>query len=435
MELLPSLLAGLRAVCAAFPDVRKGRGGNIAMADFGLSAFALFFMQSASFLAFQRAVEKGQGRSNCQTLFGIGKIPSDNYIRDMLDGADPALLQPCFERMEQLLAAPPLRQAFARLGDRILIAWDGTEYFCSQKLGCPHCLRRKRANGAVESYHTLLATTAVAPGHSKVVPLFPEFIAPQDGAEKQDCERTAAKRWHARHADRLRALRPVYLGDDLFACQSIVRMLMDAGDDFIFTCKQTSHRALYDFIEGAEPERHVETIRKGKEVETRRYRWITGVPLRDGKDAALVNWIAFETFDRHGAVKYSVAWVTSLPVSKANVADIAAAGRSRWKIENETFNVMKNHGYELEHNFGHGEKFLAMTLAALNLLAFAWHSALDIVEPPWQAARQAAAKRSSFFTHILTLTSYLVFPSWLVLIEALTTFTIPPELLQTQKIE
>src|ERR1700747_2370733 len=81
MELLPSLLAGLRAVCAAFPDVRKGRGGNIAMADFGLSAFALFFMQSASFLAFQRAVEKGQGRSNCQTLFGIGKIPSDNYIR------------------------------------------------------------------------------------------------------------------------------------------------------------------------------------------------------------------------------------------------------------------------------------------------------------------------------------------------------------------
>jgi hypothetical protein len=435
MELLPSLLSGLRAVCAGFPDARKGRRGNIAIADFGLSAFALFFMQSASFLAFQRTLEKGHGRSNCQTLFGIGKIPSDNYIRDVLDAADPALLQPCFERIEQLLATAPLRQDFARLGDRILIAWDGTEYFCSQKLGCPHCLRRKRANGKVESYHTLLAATAVAPGHSKVVPLFPEFIAPQDGAEKQDCERTAAKRWHARHADRLRALRPVYLGDDLFACQSIVSMLMDAGDDFIFTCKQTSHRALYDFIDGAEPERHVEIIRKGKEVETRRYRWITGVPLRDGKDAALVNWIAFEIFDRHGAVKYSVAWVTSLPVSKANVADITAAGRSRWKIENETFNVMKNHGYELEHNFGHGEKFLAMTLAALNLLAFAWHSALDIVEPPWQAARQAAAKRSSFFTHILTLTSYVVFPSWSALLEALTTFTIPPELLRTQKIE
>src|SRR5262249_25053958 len=137
----------------------------------------------------------------------------------------------------------------------------------------------------------------------------------------------------------------------------------------------------YDFIDGAEPERHVETIRKGKTVETRRYRWIAGVPLRDGKEAALVNWVAFEIFDRHGRVTYSIAWVTSLPVSKPNVADIVAAARARWKIENETFNVMKNHGYELEHNFGHGQTFLAMTLAALNLLAFAWHSALDIVAP------------------------------------------------------
>jgi hypothetical protein len=153
---------GLRAVFAGFPDVRKGRRGNIAMADFKLSAFALFFMQSASFLAFQRNLEKGQGRSNCRTLFGIEKIPSDNYIGDMLDAADPTLLRPCFERMERLLAEPPLRQAFGRLDDRILIAWEGTEYFCSQKLGCPHCLRRKRANGKVESYHTLLAATAVA---------------------------------------------------------------------------------------------------------------------------------------------------------------------------------------------------------------------------------------------------------------------------------
>src|ERR1700683_2010557 len=188
MEILASLLSGLRSVCAAFPDPRKGRSGNIAMADFGLSVFALFFMQSASFLAFQRGLEKGQGCSNCQTLFGIETIPSANYIRDMLDGADPARLQPCFERMEQLLATAPLRQAFGRLGDRTLIAWDGTEYFCSQKLGCPNCLTRERSNGKKDNYHCLLSATVVAPGHSKVVPLMPEFVASQDGAEKQDCE-------------------------------------------------------------------------------------------------------------------------------------------------------------------------------------------------------------------------------------------------------
>src|SRR5882724_4274365 len=124
MGLLPSLLADLKAVCAAFPDPRKGRGGNIAMADFGLSAFAMFFMQSASFLSFQRALEKGQGRSNCQTLFGIEKIPSDNYIRDMLDAADPALLQPCFERMHgadarRAAAAGGLWQAWRANPDRL----------------------------------------------------------------------------------------------------------------------------------------------------------------------------------------------------------------------------------------------------------------------------------------------------------------------------
>src|SRR5215468_7157618 len=183
MELLPSLVAGLKVVCGTFPDGRKGRSGNIAMADFGLSAFAMFFMQSVSFLAFQRRLEQGHGRSNCQTLFGIEKIPSDNYIRDMLDGADPALLQPCFARLEPLLAEPAMRQAFGRLGGRIFVAWDGTEYFCSQNIGCPHCLTRKRSNGKVENYHTLMAATVVAPGHSRVVPLFPEFIATQDGAD------------------------------------------------------------------------------------------------------------------------------------------------------------------------------------------------------------------------------------------------------------
>ena len=130
MQLLPSLLAGLKAICATFPDTRKGRGGNIEIADFGLAAFSMFFMQSASFLAYQCALEKGQGRSNGQTLFGIGRVPSDNYIRDRLDEADPTLLQPCFERMETLLAEPAMRQVFGRLGGRTLIAWDGTQYFC-----------------------------------------------------------------------------------------------------------------------------------------------------------------------------------------------------------------------------------------------------------------------------------------------------------------
>jgi hypothetical protein len=441
MDILASLLSGLKAVCGALPDPRKGRSGNIAVADFGLSAFAMFFMQSASFLSFQRKLEKGCGRSNCQTLFGIEKIPSDNYIRDMLDGADPALLAPCFADMERLLFEPAMREAFGRLGGQTLVALDGTEYFCSQKIACPHCQTRKRSNGKTESYHSMLAATVVAPGHSKVVPLTPVpgldpgIIARQDGAEKQDCERNAVQRWLEKHAARLKPLRPVYLADDLFACQSVVKRLVESGDDFLFTAKQASHKTLYDFIAGADLARHEVKVRKGKTRETHRYRFVAQVPLRDGKDAVLVNWIGCEILNAKGEVKYRTAFITSLPVAESNVAEIAACGRARWKIENESFNVLKNHGYELEHNFGHGETYLAMMLAALNMLAFAWHTVLDLMEPPWRRAREAAEKPTSYFASLAILTSFVVFPAWSELLEALATFTIPPHLLAAPKIE
>ena len=405
------------------------------MADFGLSAFAMFFMQSASFLSFQRQLEKGQGRSNCQSLFGIERIPSDNYIRDMLDEADPALLAPCFERTEQLLREGAMRQAFGRLGGRTLIALDGTEYFCSQKIACSHCQTRKRSNGKIESYHSMLAATVVAPGHAKVVPLSPEFIVKPDGAEKQDCERNAVKRWLDKHGARLKPLRPVYLADDLFACQRVVERLAANGDDFIFTCKESSHKALYDFIDGAELERREVRVRKGKTRETHRYRFIEKVPLRDGEDAVLVNWIGFEILDAKGKVKYKTALVTSLSLTPANVEEIVVCGRARWKIENESFNVLKNHGYELEHNFGHGKNYLAMTLAALNMLAFAWHTILDLLEPLWRRAREASEKRKSFFAYLWTMTRFVVFPTWPELLEALATFTVPPHLLAKPKIE
>jgi len=434
MKIFSQLLEELKSVCGLFPDARKGRGGNIGMADFGLSAFSMFFMQSLSFLSFQRNLEKGHGRSNCQTLFGIEKIPSDNYIRDHLDPVEPRYLQPCFTRMEELLTMPALSQEFSRLDKRTLIAWDGTEYFNSYKIKCPNCSTRKRNNGTVECFHTLLSATVVAPDTTRVVPLMPEFIAPQDGTEKQDCERNAVKRWFEQHGKRVKKLNPVYLGDDLFACQPIASMITAHGDDFIFTCKETSHKTLYDFMDGCTKEKLETKIRRRSKTDTFRYRWIENVPLRDGKDAMNVNWIGFQIVDAKGKITTTMAWVTSLPVSTENVEELVACGRARWKIENESFNVLKNHGYELAHNFGHGKEFLAMTMATLNLLAFAWHAVLDLLEPPWQAARQAAGKRTAFFSSLVVMPSFVIFPDWDSLLDALATFKIPDKLLKNQSV-
>jgi len=211
------------------------------MADIGLSAFSIFFMGSPSFLAHQRALQRGHGRSNCQTLFGMSAIPSDNYIRLMLDGVPPSAFDRLFLRAVE--AAGPL-SPFRRLDGRVLIALDGTEHFCSRKIHCQNCCTRRRSDGGTEYFHAFLGASLVAPGHQRVMPLAAEFIAPQNGAPKQDCERDAAKRWLVKHGANVADLRPIYLGDDLFACQPIAEAIRAVSGNFILTCKPASHQTI-----------------------------------------------------------------------------------------------------------------------------------------------------------------------------------------------
>jgi hypothetical protein len=223
------------------------------MGDIGMAAFSVFFMQSPSFLAHQRQFEQGHGRSNGASLFGIAKIPSDNHIRDRLDPASPTLLHPVFaDTIEQLRRIDGGLGVFRRLDGHVLIALDGTEYHCSQNIHCQHCSTRVRGKGGREYYHSMLAATLVAPGHDKVIPLEPEFIVPQDEAEKQDCENMAAKRWLATHGQRYEALDPIYLGDDLFSRQPLCQAVLDIGGHFLFVCKPSSHPLIQEYLIGAD---------------------------------------------------------------------------------------------------------------------------------------------------------------------------------------
>jgi hypothetical protein len=209
-----------------------------------------------------------------------------------------------------------------------------------------------------------------------------------------------------------------YLGDDLFACQPFRDAVLSSGADFLFTAKPESHKTLYDFMNGAARDELSVTRKEGGKKLNYRYRWFSGAPPRDGKPALDVNWIGVIISDTKGKATYDGAFVTSLEVSRENVVEIAACARARWKIENESFNILKNNGYHLEHNFGHGKRNLAMLFAAMNLLAFAMHTVCDCLEHPWAEAREAKRARKRFFEHIRTLTAYLVFPDWRTLINS-----------------
>ena len=399
------------------------------IADIGMAAFSVFFMQSPSFLAHQKYLREGQGRSNCETLFGMTRIPGDSHIRDMLDTADPALLHPVFDAVLADIEQSGGLPGFRRPGGQVLIALDGTEYFCSKDISCPHCSTRSRGkdNGKTEYFHTMLGASIVAPGHNHVVPLKPELIKPRDGAEKQDCESRAARRWLAEHGGEYKRLNPIYLGDDLHSRQPMCEAVLAEDGHFIFVCKPDSHPLIQEYITGIRLPTRIVPVKRGRKRSTHRYRWLSGVPLRDGKDALKVNWFEIEIHNEAGEVTYRNSFVTDLPVHRGNVQERVACGRARWKIENETFNTLKTGGYHLEHNYGHGQQNLAALFVTLNLLAFAFHTLCDHAEDLWRLARSKLSSRAQFFSRLAAITCFLVFPSWDDLLQTMAFLKPPPQ--------
>ena len=165
-----------------------------------MGAFSVFYTQSASFLAYQRIMAESKGRSNLQNLFRAESIPSDNQIRNLLDPLDPGLLAGVCARSVQELEAVAVLDKFRSYDQRFLISCDGTQTVSSQKVCCQKCSTRELANGETQYAHTAILLVIVKTGESRVIALEPEFIMPQDGHAKQDCERAAIKRWVQRNA-------------------------------------------------------------------------------------------------------------------------------------------------------------------------------------------------------------------------------------------
>ena len=260
-----------------------------------------------------------------------------------------------------------------------------------------------------------------------VLPLRPEFVEPQQGYDKQDCESRAARRWLELNASRYSKLDPVYLGDDIYSKQPVCEDVLAVGAHFLFVCKPDSHKTIGEYLTGVEVPSRSRKIKRGKKVFIYTWRWMPGLPIRDGKDALDVNWLEITIRDSSGKTTYRNSFITDLPVGPDSVEDLAAAGRARWKIENETFNTLKTKGYNLEHNFGHGKNNLSAVLATLNLIAFAIHRAAELADIAWIAAIEAAGARARFFDNMRALTAYLIFPSWPRLLETLA-FQAPPPL-------
>ncbi len=406
------ILASFRQVLSSLPDKRTGKNIRYGMEDVALSAFSVFFTQTPSFLAYQRMMEGSKGKSNAQSLFGVHQIPSDNHIRDLLDPVKPEQVFPVFEEILQVLEQQGQLRGFRSFAETLLMALDGTEYFSSGQIHCPQCSRRTLKSEETHYFHSVVTPVIVAPRQAHVIPLVPEFIVAQDGRDKQDCENAAAKRWLSQHGERYSALKATVLGDDLYCHQPLCQQLLAQQFNFILVCRPESHTTLYEHLEGIDLPTLTTKRWTGKVEETYTYRYLNGVPLRDGDDALLVNWCELTVSCPDGKVTYKNSFATNHTITDDTVAEIVLAGRTRWKVENENNNTLKTKGYSLEHNFGHGKQHLASFLATLNILSLLFHTLLERLDEKYKLLRSHLPTRKTFFDDLRALTRYLYFEHW-----------------------
>jgi hypothetical protein len=415
-DIFSTLLSYLSRSIDSLPDLRRGTNTQYSLKDITLSAFAVFFCQSPSFLANQQLMQQTKGTNNGRTLFGIQKLPTDNQIRNLLDPVDPTLLRAVYRDTFSYLQGLGEVESFRSFEDTLLIAIDGTGYFHSESIHCKGCTVSHHRDGRVTYAHSVLMPAVVKAGKEQVIPLEPEFIVPQDGHEKQDCERTAADRWVEAMAGFYSPLHVTLLGDALYATHSMIRGVLKEGLHYIFVVKPTNHKYLYEELEGMEKLGEVRTLQRthwaGKKHRQLVYRYVNAVPLTDAQDCVRVNWVEITMSDDKGNVTFHTAFVTDHPITEQNVEALVEAGRCRWKIENEDINTLKTKGYHFEHNFGHGKQYLSQTLLSLNILAFLFHTVLELQDKRYALLRETLPRRDTFYQHVATLTQYFCFDSF-----------------------
>lgn len=386
-----------------------------------MSGFALMFFQHPSLLQFQRAMKQKRRRCNLETIFGVTAVPSDTQMREILDGVNPepvrAVLPRLWEKVRRAGWGPRFKTTLPtgrHRGDYYTVALDGSEYFHSTKIQCPHCLRRTGAQRQVHYSHQVVAATVVRAGSHQVVPLDAEEVRNLAGKPTQDCELNAGKRL----IERLRQEHPqmalILTGDDLYAHVPFVAQLQQHRLHYVLVAKPASHPFLWERVEVAEQRGQSQHGQwqegTGAQRRTYAYRIVRAMPLAFGQ-AVRVTFVEVWERNAAGQLRYHNSWITDLDVEAENVAVVVAIGRTRWKIENEPCNVQKNHGYELTHNYGHGQKTLAMVCYLLNLLAYVTHVILELGDRVYQRCR-AQESRRELWAALRTLFQVILVERW-----------------------
>ncbi len=373
------------------------------LADVLKSAFAMYSLKSPSLLDFKK--QSVPEVSNLRSIYRIeGEIPCDNQMRIILDELEPEVLREHFGTLYSVLKKSGLVAEYKYWHKAVIVSIDGTEHFSSEKVSCHNCLQKRKRNGKTTYHHQALGAVMVHPDQAEVVVLDVEPIVKQDGETKNDCERNAAKRLVESLAEKYPQLLMILVEDALYANAPHIRQIREKGYDYILNIKPDSHKSLFRQFEGRRQSGQVRELLETDDEGVKHYfGWTNGLWLGETTTDVKVNMLICEQTDKSGKVT-RWSWSTNLQLTAFSVEKVMKAGRARWKIENETFNTLKNQGYHFKHNYGHGKKNLATILMLLMMQAFLVDQIQQRYSETFKKLRQAlgskkkvrAAIRSAF---------------------------------------
>jgi hypothetical protein len=400
-----AMFAAIRNDFAKVPDHRADNI-KIPLADALMSGFAMFSLKDQSLLMFDK--RRCEEPESLHGVYGVGVIPCDSQMRTILDEVSPSLLRRPFRSIFHQAQRGKALERLSWLDGHYLLALDGTGIYSSEELGSDYCLTKKKRNGTIEYHQQMLAGAIVHPDHREVIPLCPEMIRRQDGSKKNDCERNAAKRFLADLRREHPHLKFIVTEDALSANAPHIKELQRHDLRYILSVKPGDHAFLFQYVDEAAERGEVTDLVIADSQRSKIshcFRFINGVPLNQVSQEELrVNfleyWMVEEREDAEPKILRRFSWVTDIAISEDNVFELMRGGRARWRIENETFNTLKNQGYNLEHNYGLGKKHLSAVFMLLTMLAFLVDQLQQLCCPLFQAAEKKISCKQRLWERI-----------------------------------
>lgn len=361
-------------------------------------AFAMFHLKDSSLSAFRNQYEVRA--ENLERVYGVTALPGDTALRESIDQVDPKELQAMFATLLAFLKDKNVLQQRRVLGKYTAVSCDGTGHYCSSSKGCPQCMVKQHRNGKKAYYHQLLGAVSVHPYESTVFPVACEAIVKQDGKKKNDCELNAAKRIIPQIRATLGKEEPILaIFDALYANGPHIKALGDAKINYIIGTKGQTYVDIQ--AQQLKEKNELQSITWEEKNKICTVYFANELILNGEHQDVLTNYIEYKEVDaKTGEQLFYSTWMTDIEITTENVRELVAVARSRWKIENETFNTLKNQGYHLEHNYGHGRKFLATNFAILTFLAFLVDQIAQHLDKDFQAAKEVCKTFKSLWERI-----------------------------------